>query len=55
MTLLNAGGCWKMLRWRVRVAMRLNHCLVLGESVSDVEPGVGGRKKKWMEGEGMLT
>lgn len=25
--LLKQGGCWKMLRRRVRTAMRLNHCL----------------------------
>lgn len=26
-TLLKTGGCWKILRRRVRRAMRLNHCL----------------------------
>lgn len=25
--LLKAGGCWKMLRRRVRMAIRTNHCL----------------------------
>ena len=25
--LLNAGGCWKMERQRVRIARRVNHCL----------------------------
>lgn len=24
---LKMGGWWKMLRWRVRVARRLNHCI----------------------------
>lgn len=27
--LLNAGGCWKIERRRVRTAIRVNHCLRL--------------------------
>ena len=26
--LLKAGGCWKILRRRVRTAIRVNHCLM---------------------------
>ena len=43
-----------MLRWRVRVAMRLNHCLVLGGRVSSAEPGGGGGEDGGMEEKGCL-